>query len=753
MIPYIINVGLILTGCLAFYKLLLHKETFYHLNRYVLIACLVISFSLPLLHLPEQLSFKKPTVVAININQTHAANNIRLNTIPIANNAVQEATSVQKTVNRFSWNQFIKWMFWLYWFGVIVFGFNFLIQIIALFYRAYSNSVVKDGKYRIVEIKGDKAPCSFFNNIFINPEQYEWDVYNQVLQHEKIHIHQRHSLDILLAELVLIFQWFNPFAWQYRKEIEYNLEFLTDSQMVLQHHVEKANYQISLLKVSAPHFPLRLTTNYNQSLLKKRIVMMNAKRSSVHSAWKYFFLFPLLILFASVLNEPVATARNTVIIKTEKHGAHADSSIQNEGYWFATIRGDKINLHFTQDENDHQNENNSEFLLSDFPNLPKNAKGDFKLTREAGTMNFKGKFDSNQGMGKYQFMPDATFGNFMSTQGISKIDDNDLMTFFFWNITKEYVQMLKDEGCTNIKKDKLIALKVFGIDKPFITSITENGVKDIQIDNLISFKEFGITGAYIKEIKDAGYKDISADQLITFKMQGIDKTHLSKLSKSNKSDSISTDDVLSLKTMNVDEAYANSFKAVGLKNIEPQTLITMKIMGVTSEYVKQFIAIGYKNVTTEQFISLKMNNLTPEYAKQLAAIDYKNIPPDQLLSMKTQGITPEFVKSLKEMGYDNVDIDELISLKVLDVQPEYIKSLKEMGYSNISLKNAIYLKMQNITADFLNGFAAVGFKNISIDDAIALKIHGVTSDWIKEMQKKGFKYNNINKYINLKILK
>ena len=59
MMPYILNVGLILAGCLAFYKVLLHKETFYRLNRYVLMLCLLIAFSLPLLPVPQQLSLRK----------------------------------------------------------------------------------------------------------------------------------------------------------------------------------------------------------------------------------------------------------------------------------------------------------------------------------------------------------------------------------------------------------------------------------------------------------------------------------------------------------------------------------------------------------------------------------------------------------------------------------------------------------------------------------------------------------------------
>ncbi len=212
----------------------------------------------------------------------------------------------------------MNWLFWLYWFGVAIFGASFFFQVIVLLWRAYRNPVIIDGKYRIVEVSGDKAPCSFGNNIFINPEKYEWETYNQILLHEKVHIQQRHTLDIVFAELVLIFQWFNPFAWVYRREIESNLEFLTDDQL-MQQKVDKQSYQLSLVKVSAPHFPLSLTTNYNQSILKKRIAMMNTKRSNLHTAWKYFFLLPVLALLACLLNEPTAFSQESQEVgKTEK---------------------------------------------------------------------------------------------------------------------------------------------------------------------------------------------------------------------------------------------------------------------------------------------------------------------------------------------------------------------------------------------------------------------------------------------------
>jgi hypothetical protein len=236
MIPYILHVALLISVCLLFYKIFLQKETFYHLNRVVLLICLALSFVLPLISIPQAWTLRSvPTEKVVNIpEQAASANNPQI-TAPVQVPAKKESViqpqpvKIQPAVieqDKPFLTIAIKWLFYLYWAGVAAFGLNLLLQVVVLLIRAYSNPVIKDGKFRIVEIKGDKAPCSFGNNIFINPEKYEWDTYNQILMHEKVHIQQGHSFDILLAELVLVFQWFNPFAWLYRGELENNLEFL-----------------------------------------------------------------------------------------------------------------------------------------------------------------------------------------------------------------------------------------------------------------------------------------------------------------------------------------------------------------------------------------------------------------------------------------------------------------------------------------------------------------------------------------------
>src|SRR5678815_3238946 len=220
--PYIINVAVILLVCLAFYKLLLHRETFYKVNRYMLIVCLVISFALPLLHVPAEFSLRKPVnreSLIVNSEPDRQPSNVKsetakndqqtinkqqpntINNSPLTNNSEPTANKQPQTSN-IKPQTILNWLFWIYWFGVIVFGVSFLFQLALLLVRAYRNPAIIDGKYRIVEVSGDKAPCSFGNNIFINPEKYEWETYNQILLHEKIHISQNHTLDIIIAEPV-----------------------------------------------------------------------------------------------------------------------------------------------------------------------------------------------------------------------------------------------------------------------------------------------------------------------------------------------------------------------------------------------------------------------------------------------------------------------------------------------------------------------------------------------------------------------
>nr|WP_067056460.1 M56 family metallopeptidase [Mucilaginibacter sp. L294] len=707
MIPYVLHVALLISVCLLFYKLLLQKETFHHLNRWVLLACLALTFVLPLLRVPQQWALRKAPEASVistsNINQSpqkpaqfieHPEQQpVKPVVLPVKEISVTETAAALMP-------QLLKWMLWLYWCGVAAFGLNFLLQVIVLVRQAYKSPAIQDGQYRIVELDTDKAPCSFGNYIFINPAKYDWDTYSQILLHEKIHIKQGHSFDLMLAELMLVFQWFNPFAWLYRKELENNLEYLTDSDVLSNNEVERELYQLSLLKVSVPNLSLRITTNYNQSLLKKRIVMMNAKRSNIHTTWKYFFLLPLMAFLMCAFNEPMAS-RRPVTLKSETNFVTADNN--DEGTWTATIKGNKLDVQFNSD-GDKNHMSNSDFLVSEFTALPRTANGDFKLIREAGTMNFNGKFDGNKGSGHYKFVTNTEYIKYLQSQGISDIEKNDEMAFFMINIKKSYVAMMHRQGYKNLSKGDLIATAALGVDEPYIVSLKQNGFPAITEQELITGKAMGINGAYIAEIRKAGYPKASFDKLVSFKAQGINGQYITKFKTARGTKSINikdkvptaqleednADDMIAYKALGVDDEYVSGLKKAGVTDLSSSALTGMKAVGVTPEYVQSFKNAGY------------------------------TMSSDKYVSMKALGITPEYLNGFKNAGF-KIDADKAEGLKALGVTPEFVKSFK-----------------------------SIGFNDISLDDATALKAMGITPKYITDMREKGFKSNDINKYITMK---
>jgi beta-lactamase regulating signal transducer with metallopeptidase domain len=693
MIAYLLNVALIIGTILVFYKVLLRNETFYKLNRAMLMSCLVFAFILPLIHVPQQWSFRRAGgAEATEITASATPSSLSpATTVQVDQSKL--TTSKNEKAYSFQSFKFTNTLIWIYWIGVTIFTINFVVQLATLLYRAYSRPVIRDGRFRIVELAGDQAPCSFGNNIFINPERYDWDTYSQILLHEKIHVQQGHSYDILLAELALIFQWFNPFAWLYRKAVEDNLEFLTDHDLLKDQQIDPGSYQLSLVKVSAPHFPVSLTTNYNQSILKRRLIMMNAKRSNINTTWKYLFIVPVLMVFVCFLNEPIANA-NTVEIGAAKkagnlNGLNAFKSLEYQGNWFATIKGNTVNINFQKDGND-KNNNTSTFQLSEFKSLPKEQEGDFALVREAGTMNFHGKFNGNMGMGTYKFSPDKSFSGSLNKEGIRLDNDDDALVFFMVDLKKSYIAMLKKQGFMQITKDELIPLAALKVDEPFINAIQSSGFSNVSLQNLIPLKALGVDQAYIADIKKSGYKDLSLDQLITLKAQGINGDFLkssmeaekqSRLApskaeqgekierKENKEipereESVSIENIIAMKVMNVDAAFRNSFKQIGF-NVSDENLIAMKSLGITADYVSKIKAAGFHNVETDEVISMKALGITTGEIKAYQSLGFKDITIDEVISAKATGVTPAYISSMKKQGHNLGSVEKYVETKAV----------------------------------------------------------------------------------------
>ena len=133
----------------------------------------------------------------------------------------------------------------------------------------------------------------FFNYIFYNPSLFEPNELHSVLEHEKVHARQFHTLDILLLEVLKIFFWFNPVLWFYKSAVKQNLEYLAD-HFAIANAGDKKSYQYLMLKQAVEIQEYTLANSFYNSLIKKRIVMLNKSKSKQVKLVKYALLIPIV---------------------------------------------------------------------------------------------------------------------------------------------------------------------------------------------------------------------------------------------------------------------------------------------------------------------------------------------------------------------------------------------------------------------------------------------------------------------------
>ncbi|MEO1012707.1 MAG: ankyrin repeat domain-containing protein [Bacteroidota bacterium] len=315
MIALLLKASLIIAFLLVFYKIFLERESFFAKNRIYLLGSLILAFVLPFVSLPKLINNQGVLENKIEIltdNQPILDQTESIHTNGSATDLVSTASETQNPEPMEEEKGLIYWLLVLYYFGATIFSLNLIAQVATILIKVRkSDDRISDTDCTIVNTKSIKEPCSFFNYIFITPESYDHSTYEQIISHEKIHVKKFHSLDLLISEIVVIILWFNPIAWFFRKEVEKNIEYQTDAILVNGASAKKESYQMNLLKIASLNKPLAITTNYNQSLIKKRILKMDTKKSNSHANWKYAFIAPMLFLILLLINKPFSALAQT----------------------------------------------------------------------------------------------------------------------------------------------------------------------------------------------------------------------------------------------------------------------------------------------------------------------------------------------------------------------------------------------------------------------------------------------------------
>ncbi|GAK91935.1 regulatory sensor-transducer [Nonlabens ulvanivorans] len=271
---FLINSSTCLFVLWLFYKLVLENTSWHQWKRYYLLASILIALAIPFIVV-------KTIVIPIENGPM----------IDFATSTVVTEIVAQQQL-QLDW----KSMIWaIYGIGVFIMLWRFIKNLRA-FRIQEQDEVSPYSQYQLILRNTFTVPHSFLQRIFVSKKQYEQNLIpTTVLEHEKAHLDQKHSLDILFIEILLILFWFNPLLYIIRFSIKLNHEFLADNA-VIQKGIDTVTYQETLLLYTQQSHSAALANTFNFPIIKKRFTIMKTQTSQNSLIFRSLALIPILTL-------------------------------------------------------------------------------------------------------------------------------------------------------------------------------------------------------------------------------------------------------------------------------------------------------------------------------------------------------------------------------------------------------------------------------------------------------------------------
>lgn len=300
VIMYLAESGAVLAFFYLLYVLVLKRETFFNLNRFFLLGILVFSIVFPFMSFDSS-----PAKIPLLEQQVQEISKFRMSYYdamarwefenfrekPLAGG--KEYVESEAT---FNWADFgIKAFLTLYVIGVAL----CLSRITVGFYRLWRMTVIYpkenvDG-LKVVRLPNPVAPFSFLNYVFVHKDTVVSPEFEQILAHEKVHVEQRHSLDLIFVQFLASFLWFNPLIWKLIKSLKATHEYIADEK-IMNSGYSLVEYQTMLLSQLISNNSNGLVHNFNLSFIKKRITMMKNNKSGRSGKVKVAMALSVVVL-------------------------------------------------------------------------------------------------------------------------------------------------------------------------------------------------------------------------------------------------------------------------------------------------------------------------------------------------------------------------------------------------------------------------------------------------------------------------
>ena len=285
---YIVKSAVCLAVFYLFYRLLLSRETFHRFNRIALLGILILSCAIPFV----EVTMKEPMEVSQQL--------LTWEELLLMADLNRTATIEAAPVSAITWREVLLMVYLL---GIVFFFLRNVWSLTRMLRLIKGSTLVRqENGITLITHQKKIAPFSWMKFVVISEKDLKENG-EEILTHEYAHIRKRHSIDLLIADICIFFQWFNPASWLLKQELQNIHEFEADESVIAQ-GIDAKKYQLLLIKKAVGTRLYSMANSFNHSSLKKRITMMIRKKSNPWARVKYLYVLPLATVAVTVFARP-----------------------------------------------------------------------------------------------------------------------------------------------------------------------------------------------------------------------------------------------------------------------------------------------------------------------------------------------------------------------------------------------------------------------------------------------------------------
>ena len=281
---YLIKIILCSALFLLVYFLFLEKEKMYRFNRFYLLFSIAFSLMAPFI----TIHIEKDTPLQTVNDFVLLPNEMIHEDIP-----TQNITKIETPQNHLNTQEILLLAYWSITALLLI---MFARNLLKIYSKIWNKKYIPYKGSRLILIEENLTPHSFLNCMFLNKGAFEkGEIEKEILYHELTHIKQYHTIDVLVTELVVVFFWFNPFIYLYKRAIKLNHEFLAD-ESVINKFQNIHSYQYLLIDKTSQQKALAVSSQFNFLITKKRLIMITKNTSPKIAFLKYCLVVTVLIV-------------------------------------------------------------------------------------------------------------------------------------------------------------------------------------------------------------------------------------------------------------------------------------------------------------------------------------------------------------------------------------------------------------------------------------------------------------------------